>query len=193
MFSQKQKSERDAERTRSTILMQAAELFAREGYVGASIADVAEKSGVSKSAIYHYFESKEALLHALVDSLSDDIQTMLDEAESRKTISKKELLRELARILTKHKEVMQVAPMNMQGAPTSIQKRAEEQKTRLQRLLVGNTESKEKIARGVLAALVLTVGVVPSPKMKKVSNLDLDIDVLVQIALDTLGEIPAEG
>lgn len=51
------------------ILDAATRVFAEHGIDGASVAQVAEASGVSKATIYHYFESKEALVAALVDRL----------------------------------------------------------------------------------------------------------------------------
>ncbi len=51
----------------------AAELFASRGFAATSTADVAQACGISKGLIWHYFESKEAilfdLLHAHVDAL----------------------------------------------------------------------------------------------------------------------------
>lgn len=34
-----------------------------------SVRDVAERAGLSRSSVYHYFESKEALLHAMVQDI----------------------------------------------------------------------------------------------------------------------------
>ena len=41
------------------ILKNALEIFNENGYVGTSINDVAKKSGIAKSTIFHYFENKE--------------------------------------------------------------------------------------------------------------------------------------
>lgn len=49
-------------------LKQAAlELFAQNGYGHTSISQVAKKAGVSKGLVYNYFESKQALLHAIIE------------------------------------------------------------------------------------------------------------------------------
>ena len=48
------------------ILDRAAELFARKGFEGATMNDVARACGTSKSHLYHYFASKEDLLFAIV-------------------------------------------------------------------------------------------------------------------------------
>jgi TetR/AcrR family transcriptional repressor of nem operon len=49
------------EQTRERILEQAAVLFNRQGFAGASMADVMEATGLRKGGIYRHFESKEAL------------------------------------------------------------------------------------------------------------------------------------
>lgn len=41
------------------ILAEAAEVFARRGYEGASMRDIAEACNISKSLLYHHFKSKE--------------------------------------------------------------------------------------------------------------------------------------
>lgn len=52
---------------RNQILDRAQELFAKKGYEAATIADVIAAAEVSKGGFYHYFDSKEALLEALVE------------------------------------------------------------------------------------------------------------------------------
>ena len=49
---------------RETVLRRAIELFNRQGYDATSISDLASELGVTKSAVYHHFGSKEALLAA---------------------------------------------------------------------------------------------------------------------------------
>lgn len=50
------------------ILNAACALFARQGYMRASIADLADACHISRGALYHYFDSKEAILFAIVDA-----------------------------------------------------------------------------------------------------------------------------
>jgi len=56
----------------------ALELFASEGYSHCSIAQLAAQAGISKGLIYNYFESKEALLIAIIEEGVQDIMTMMD-------------------------------------------------------------------------------------------------------------------
>lgn len=50
---------------RSDILRAAARVFARKGFHGCRMADVAEEAGVAYGLVYHYFRSKELLLKAV--------------------------------------------------------------------------------------------------------------------------------
>ena len=53
-------------------------LFARKGFDGTSLTDIADAVGLSRAAIYYYFENKEALLEAIVAEVSErPIQTLL--------------------------------------------------------------------------------------------------------------------
>ncbi|MCU0773134.1 MAG: TetR/AcrR family transcriptional regulator [Ideonella sp.] len=47
---------------REAILDRAADLFARQGYAGTSMNEVAQACGLSKPAVYHYFKDKYQLL-----------------------------------------------------------------------------------------------------------------------------------
>lgn len=51
---------------RALIFERAAELFAESGFARASIADLAGRCRASKSWIYHYFPSKEAILYEIL-------------------------------------------------------------------------------------------------------------------------------
>ncbi|MFL5321902.1 MAG: TetR/AcrR family transcriptional regulator [Myxococcaceae bacterium] len=55
---------REVER-RKTILRAAVEVFARKGYHGCRIADVAKEAGVAYGLVYHYFKNKEELLDSV--------------------------------------------------------------------------------------------------------------------------------
>lgn len=48
-------------RTREHIIEQAAALFNRKGFAGASVSDIMSATGLQKGGIYRHFESKEAL------------------------------------------------------------------------------------------------------------------------------------
>jgi AcrR family transcriptional regulator len=52
------------------ILDRAADLFAERGFKGTSLQDVADALGMSRTALYYYMSSKEAILGRLVENLS---------------------------------------------------------------------------------------------------------------------------
>lgn len=60
-------------------LLRAAETeFARNGYSGASIADIARRAGVGKSTVFHHFRSKQALYLAVIGRAAADFGHKLD-------------------------------------------------------------------------------------------------------------------
>jgi TetR/AcrR family transcriptional regulator, fatty acid metabolism regulator protein len=50
---------------RRTILHAAVRVFARSGYHGARVGDIAREAGVAHGLLYHYFASKEQVLHTI--------------------------------------------------------------------------------------------------------------------------------
>lgn len=69
----------DYEDRRRGILHRAAQLYARHGFLGASVADLALACGMSKSLIYHYYPSKEDILFAVMSSHVDALNGAADE------------------------------------------------------------------------------------------------------------------
>ena len=59
--------QRDAERTRAELLTVATEVFAEEGYSGARVDDIAERTRTTKRMIYYYFGGKEQLYLAVLE------------------------------------------------------------------------------------------------------------------------------
>jgi AcrR family transcriptional regulator len=55
---------------REQIMEAALRVFARKGYARASNKDIAREAGITPGLIYHYFESKEALLKAIFEDRS---------------------------------------------------------------------------------------------------------------------------
>ena len=64
-------TEEHKEARREQILAGAQRAFARHGYEGATVARLEEATGLSRGAIFNYYESKEALFVALVRRSSD--------------------------------------------------------------------------------------------------------------------------
>jgi AcrR family transcriptional regulator len=56
---------RDSEAKLEHILRHAAQIFAEQGFEGASIRDISRASGVSLAGLYYYFDSKQELLYLI--------------------------------------------------------------------------------------------------------------------------------
>ena len=63
-------------RTREDILAAAAQLFARSGFKGTSLHDIAVAVGCSKATLLYHFAGKDALLLALVEPAVEDLRTL---------------------------------------------------------------------------------------------------------------------
>lgn len=78
-----------APQRREAILSSAEEIFARHGYHGASLDDIAEAGGISKALIYEHFTSKRelhaSLVHAHVEEIFRRLQANADTAHSGTT------------------------------------------------------------------------------------------------------------
>ena len=70
---------RDAERTRDLLLDAGLACFAERGFDGTSIRAIAARAGLSLGLLYHYFPSKEALLHELMQRSGGLIQAVFVE------------------------------------------------------------------------------------------------------------------
>ncbi len=62
----------DKDERRAHILDAALRVFATKGAVGLKIRDIAAEAKVAKGTVYLYFESKEAILHAIMHHGGDD-------------------------------------------------------------------------------------------------------------------------
>jgi AcrR family transcriptional regulator len=69
-----------AEDTRSAIRDVALELFARQGYATTSLREIAEQLGMTKAALYYHYQSKQALLQAIIEPLISEWKTITDKA-----------------------------------------------------------------------------------------------------------------
>lgn len=83
----------DYDKRREAILDAAAQLYARRGFQGASVADLAKACSTSKSLIYHYFPSKDDILYA---TMAAHLDALVEAAEdATRTGSAEEKLRAL--------------------------------------------------------------------------------------------------
>ncbi len=52
-------------------------LFAEKGFNSTSVADILHEAGVNSGSLYHYFETKQSLLLAVLETYRDHIEAML--------------------------------------------------------------------------------------------------------------------
>ena len=85
---------------RDEILDVAAQCFADRSYPSASMNDIAAACGASKARLYHYYESKEAILFDLLDRYTQRLLAVIAQAEAaaqRRNLDDRDALHELVR------------------------------------------------------------------------------------------------
>ncbi|MBF2016654.1 MAG: TetR family transcriptional regulator [Rivularia sp. T60_A2020_040] len=71
--------------TQAQILKTALSLFCEKGYYSTSIQEIAKQAQISKGLLYHYFQSKEEVLAALVDIRINDVLVVMNTAITKST------------------------------------------------------------------------------------------------------------
>lgn len=66
---------------RERILHAALELFLKKGFDGTPTSEIAAAAGTSKASVYHYFRTKQEILHALFYPSFDKVKALLEEAK----------------------------------------------------------------------------------------------------------------
>jgi AcrR family transcriptional regulator len=94
---------RDAERTRADILAVATREFADQGYAGARINVIADKTSTTKRMIYYYFGGKEQLYVAVLEQAYGFIRS-LEQTLDVEHLDPVEAIRELAGLTFDHHE-----------------------------------------------------------------------------------------
>ena len=85
---------------RQEILDIAAQCFADGSYPATSMNDIAAAGGTSKARLYHYYESKEAILFDLLDRYTQRLLALIGEGEAtaqRRDLDERSALHELIR------------------------------------------------------------------------------------------------
>lgn len=67
----------DFEEKQHGLLLTAATVFASQGMEKASMSQIAQEAGVSKSLLYHYYPSKDALIFAIIRTHLENVETAL--------------------------------------------------------------------------------------------------------------------
>jgi AcrR family transcriptional regulator len=72
----------NVEATRAALIAVARRHFARKGFGGTDIVDIAEDARLTTGAIYHHFKNKRALFQAVAEGLEDEILAAATSASS---------------------------------------------------------------------------------------------------------------
>ncbi|MDI2099478.1 TetR/AcrR family transcriptional regulator [Ruicaihuangia caeni] len=146
--------------------------FAASGYLGTSIARIAERAGVSKASVLYHFESKEALLASAVGSAIEELEHLLDRVgtgdlglEERKVF-----VEGFVQFLLRNRLAVHIF-MNQRGtlADLTVMRRADALIERIAQFLMERTASLDEhmrfgIALGGAAYLLANAGVLPGPQ-----------------------------
>ncbi len=93
------------ERRRDEILRSALTAFRERGYHATTLDHIAERLGVRKTALYHYFPDKDAILHACHAESLAQLERILAEARRRPTPPE-----QLRHLIVEHVRVMTGSP-----------------------------------------------------------------------------------
>ena len=190
----------DYEERRIAIVDKAAELFARRGFTGASLSDLAAACQTSKSLIYHYFPSKEDILYEV---MSSHIDQLVEDTH--------QVAREGGRAADQFNRLIHAFLRHYMGA-------ASRQKVLLNELahlpdamretIVSKQRQVVKVTQKLLTAL--TPGLAGDPKRARVQTMllfgminwthtwydpdgDIKIDELAEMVLELIGKKSASG
>lgn len=100
-------------RRRQEILHAALRAFKERGYHATTLDDIAERIGVRKTALYHYFPDKEAILYECHRESLTELERLMKEARELDTASE-----QLAHVIREHVRVM---TDTLEGSPLAFE------------------------------------------------------------------------
>ena len=108
---------KDHDQKRDQILKSAAKVFATQGFDRASMAMLARECGISKANIYHYYDSKDALLFDLLDTYLRELRDRICHIDINGLTPEEQLRRVVAEVLfayqgADHEHQVQIGAMS---------------------------------------------------------------------------------
>lgn len=94
---------KDHDQKRAQILKSAAKVFAEEGFDRASMTKLAKDCGISKANIYHYYDSKDAILYDILDSYLSNLRDRILDVDTEGLSPEDRLRRVVREILRAYK------------------------------------------------------------------------------------------
>jgi AcrR family transcriptional regulator len=135
--------------SRDKILDVAESLFARRGYAGIGLREVADASGLSKSSLFHHFRSKEQLYHEVLLRMLQHIEERFAASASAGDSPRAQLERwicELIDILSEHPTIPRLLLRSIFEEEDAISPEADATEQRIAQIL-GDAE--RLIRRGI--------------------------------------------
>ncbi|WP_460357912.1 TetR/AcrR family transcriptional regulator [Mycobacterium sp. ZZG] len=74
-----------SKQTRVRLIEVAIELFKQHSVAGTSLQMISEELGLTKSAIYHHFRTRDELLNAILEPVLTDVSALVEAAEAQRT------------------------------------------------------------------------------------------------------------
>ncbi len=129
-------------RRRAEILHAALATVRDRGYHATTLDHIAERLGVRKAALYHYFPDKDSILYACHKESLAELDRMIEESESCCTSARERLaylIREHVRVMT---EKLEGSPLAFEVSALSPDRRAE---------IIAGRDRFEGVLRGLVA------------------------------------------
>jgi AcrR family transcriptional regulator len=131
------------ERRRAEILHAALATVRERGYHATTLDDIADRLGIRKAALYHYFPDKDAILYACHRESLAELDRLIEESARCCTSSRERLaylIREHVRVMT---EKLEGSPLAFEVSALSPERRAE---------VIAGRDRYEHVLRDVVAA-----------------------------------------
>jgi AcrR family transcriptional regulator len=96
------------EDTRTKILTEAVDLFAEKGFSASTTRELAERMGFTKAALYYHFHTKDDLLMALVQPITERIAELTAAPRPPEDAGRRRLLAGYAELVSTHRRVIRI-------------------------------------------------------------------------------------
>ena len=179
-----------ADDTRGAIREVALELFSRHGYEKTSLREIAERLGLTKAALYYHYQSKQALLLALIEPLIAEWKTVSDKAANlpHTTPTVQGVLEDCLDVMLRHRAIAGMFDRDAPAVFEAIGRLYEDLLAVHQRLhtwLAGPAPSTADRVRAVAATEVLGTALGWDPSLAETSDEELR-SVLLDAAIAVL-------
>ena len=170
------------EQKRREILDAARRCFARDGFRGASISSICAEAGISPGHLYHYFESKEAILGAIVEMVLEDAREHLSRTMEESSDALAALISEMEQAKARKEYGGNILILDMfaeAGRNTELAKVLQEHNRGMRQLLAdflrkGQTRGRIDPSLDAETAATVLIGVIDGSKVMAVRDPSLN-------------------